>query len=35
VLTAPSLVELLRSGWDPAVPLIHPSAFGLDDDDKE
>jgi hypothetical protein len=25
VLTPPSLVALLRSGWDPLVPLIHPS----------
>ena len=27
VLTPPSLVEVLRSGWEPAVPLLHPSAF--------
>jgi hypothetical protein len=26
VLTPPSLVEVLRAGWDPAVPLFHPSA---------
>ena len=26
VLTPPSLVELLRRGWDPLVPLLHPSA---------
>ena len=26
VLTPPSLVEALRVGWDPAVPLFHPSA---------
>ena len=26
VLTPPSLVDVLRSGWDPAVPLFHPSA---------
>jgi hypothetical protein len=26
VLTPPSLVEVLRGGWDPAVPLFHPSA---------
>jgi hypothetical protein len=26
VITPPSLVEVLRSGWDPAVPLLHPSA---------
>jgi hypothetical protein len=25
-ITPPSLVELLRSGWHPAVPLLHPSA---------
>ncbi len=25
VITPPSLVELLRVGWDPAVPLLHPS----------
>jgi hypothetical protein len=26
VLTPPSLVEVLRAGWDPVVPLFHPSA---------
>jgi len=26
VITPPSLLELLRSGWDPLVPLLHPSA---------
>jgi hypothetical protein len=26
VITPPSLVELLRVGWDPLVPLLHPSA---------
>jgi hypothetical protein len=26
VLTPLSLVEVLRAGWDPAVPLFHPSA---------
>jgi hypothetical protein len=26
VITPPSLVEVLRSGWDPAVPFLHPSA---------
>lgn len=26
VITPPSLVEVLRAGWDPAVPLLHPSA---------
>jgi hypothetical protein len=26
VLTPPSLVEILRSGWSGAVPLLHPSA---------
>jgi hypothetical protein len=27
VITPPSLVGVLRSGWQPAVPLLHPSAF--------
>lgn len=28
VLTPPSLVEVLRTGWDPAgVPMLHPSAL--------
>jgi hypothetical protein len=26
LLTPPSLVELLRRGWDGLVPLLHPSA---------
>jgi hypothetical protein len=26
VITPPSLVEVLRSGWQGAVPLVHPSA---------
>ena len=26
VITPPSLVEVLRSGWEGAVPLLHPSA---------
>ncbi|MGI9111935.1 MAG: hypothetical protein ACR2GT_07035 [Gaiellaceae bacterium] len=26
VLTPPSLVEILRAGWQPLVPLLHPSA---------
>jgi hypothetical protein len=26
VLTPPSLVEVLRAGWDPLVPFLHPSA---------
>jgi hypothetical protein len=26
VITPPSLVEMLRHGWAPVVPLIHPSA---------
>jgi hypothetical protein len=28
-ITPPSLVEVLRAGWDGAVPLVHPSADGL------
>ncbi len=27
-ITPPSLVGLLRAGWEPAVPLLHPSAGG-------
>ena len=27
-LTPPSLVAVLRAGWEPAVPLMHPSADG-------
>jgi hypothetical protein len=26
VITPPSLIEVLRSGWEPVVPLLHPSA---------
>ena len=26
LLTPPSLVEVLRAGWQPVVPLLHPSA---------
>jgi hypothetical protein len=26
LITPPSLVAVLRSGWEPAVPLLHPSA---------
>jgi len=26
LVTPPSLVEILRAGWDPVVPLLHPSA---------
>src|SRR5207247_8921578 len=26
VITPPSLLALLRAGWDPVVPLLHPSA---------
>ena len=26
VVTPPSLVDVLRAGWDPVVPLLHPSA---------
>ena len=26
VITPPSLVEVLRRGWDPAVPPLHPSS---------
>ena len=28
VITPPSLVEVLRAGWQGAVPLLHPSAAG-------
>jgi hypothetical protein len=27
VITPPSLLAVLRSGWSPLVPLVHPSAF--------
>lgn len=26
LVTSPSLVAVLRAGWEPLVPLIHPSA---------
>jgi hypothetical protein len=26
LITPPSLVEVLRAGWRPLVPMIHPSA---------
>jgi len=26
VITPPSLTEVLRRGWDPVVPLLHPSS---------
>jgi hypothetical protein len=26
LVTPPSLVEVLRSGWEPLVPFLHPSA---------
>ena len=29
VITPPSLVGVLRAGWDPVVPLLHPSAFAV------
>lgn len=28
LLTPPSLVAVLRAGWEPVVPLLHPSAVG-------
>jgi hypothetical protein len=28
LVTPPSLVEVLRRGWEPVVPLLHPSATG-------
>src|SRR6266545_4918289 len=28
VITPPSLIEVLRSGWETVVPLLHPSASG-------
>ena len=27
VITPPSLVAVLRAGWDPVVPLLHPTAL--------
>jgi hypothetical protein len=27
-ITPPSLVEVLRAGWEGAVPVLHPSAAG-------
>jgi hypothetical protein len=29
VITPPSLVAMLREGWDGVVPLVHPSAAAL------
>jgi hypothetical protein len=29
IITAPSLVEVLRQGWEGAVPLLHPSILGV------
>ena len=29
VVTPPSLMEVLRRGWEPTVPLVHPSAKAL------
>ncbi len=29
VITPPSLVAILRSGWSPSVPLLHPSSDRL------
>ena len=26
VITPPALIEVLRAGWEPVVPLLHPSA---------
>ena len=26
VITPPSLIAILRSGWTPSVPLLHPSS---------
>jgi hypothetical protein len=31
VITPPSLVEVLRSGWEGVVPMLHPSAAGRDE----
>jgi hypothetical protein len=28
LITPPSLVAILRAGWEPAVPLLHPTASG-------
>jgi hypothetical protein len=28
LVTPPSLTSVLAAGWEPAVPLLHPSAFG-------
>ncbi len=30
LITPPSLVAVLRTGWDPLVPLLHPSALAAD-----
>jgi len=29
VITPPSLIAILRSGWSPSVPLLHPSSDGV------
>jgi hypothetical protein len=29
LITPPSLVEVLRTGWEPVVPLLHPSATAV------
>ena len=29
-ITPPSLLALLRAGWEPVVPLVHPSASGAE-----
>ena len=29
VITPPSLIGILRAGWAPVVPLLHPSAFAV------
>lgn len=30
LVTPPSLVEVLRTGWQPAVPLLHPSTLATE-----
>lgn len=30
LITPPSLVEVLRAGWEPVVPLLHPSSLAAD-----
>jgi hypothetical protein len=32
LITPPSLVEVLRAGWQPLVPLLHPSALASEPD---